>query len=231
MRQPRHLGDQCPHVAFGGQVARKEEAEGFGERFASCIHECSYGRGPFVGRRNGRVTPHWNHEAWHANGREEQGDIGASRGHGGRRTQDDGAVAVEQGHEEVDVRAGDIDLPADLFRRVPGQFVPHHLGIKAEPVVAVLLEAPDGIAQFRWCQLRVVDWIANESFPEQSALYCRTPPVLTGSPGDPRVGTQGGQLDAASGGQPVFPLLALQAAGRPSATWWSLPGPPSGRRG
>jgi len=49
MRQPRHLGDQCPHLAFAGQLARQEEAEGLGERFASCVHQRPHGRRPFIG--------------------------------------------------------------------------------------------------------------------------------------------------------------------------------------
>jgi hypothetical protein len=68
-----------------------------------------------------------------------------------------GDVAQDQGDEEVNARAGELDLPADLIGYAASQLVPQRLRVEVVPVPAVLLEATDCVAEARGGDLVVGD--------------------------------------------------------------------------
>ncbi|MFD9566684.1 hypothetical protein [Streptomyces sp. NPDC059994] len=57
------------------------------------------------------------------------------------------AVCPASSHEEVDAGPRQLDLAAELVGRGAGQLVRQELGVQAVPVLPVLLEAADRVAQ------------------------------------------------------------------------------------
>jgi hypothetical protein len=84
-------------------------------------------------------------------------------------------MPVEQADEKVHSGACLVQVLACLFAGDGRQLVPQRLRIQPEPVVAVLLEPADRVAEPRRDDLRVVDRITAQAFSEQRGL-CRAEP-------------------------------------------------------
>ncbi|MFJ8114123.1 hypothetical protein [Streptomyces sp. NPDC096132] len=82
-----------------------------------------------------------------------------------------------------------------------GELVPEDLSVQAEPVVSVLLEAADAVAEPGRRDLRVVDRVTAQLFPEQGSLSSGKATVPLSSSCDARVVSEAGQIRLGEGGK------------------------------
>jgi hypothetical protein len=110
-------------------------------------------------------------------------------------------VAGQQGHEEVDARAGEFALAADLVRDAAGEFVPQQLGVEAVAVPAVLLETADGVPEPGRGDLVVGDVLSGRS-PSAAINSPRIAAPFSRS-GDPTACREGGAILTVEAVRPI----------------------------